>query len=205
MRERGCACMHALACAIACVRVPRREGVSTCGWQLWRRRASVCTHARLPLGPCQLPSPPLARSARVLPRHSPVAPPLCAPGWLLLQGEGMPIHGRPYEKGNLYIHFTGARLHGVLASASALGCQSCCCRRCCCCACGAPTHPCPPQCMHVRATTTTTHIHTPHQHACSPAAEVPDQVDAEPHSHTHTLTTHPHTHHTHLLACSGVP
>ncbi len=25
----------------------------------------------------------------------------------VLQGEGMPIHGRPFDKGNLYIHFSG--------------------------------------------------------------------------------------------------
>lgn len=26
--------------------------------------------------------------------------------WMAIKGEGMPIHGRPYEKGNMYIHFT---------------------------------------------------------------------------------------------------
>lgn len=26
--------------------------------------------------------------------------------WMSIRGEGMPIHGRPFEKGNLYIHFT---------------------------------------------------------------------------------------------------
>lgn len=25
--------------------------------------------------------------------------------WKSIQDEGMPVHGRPYEKGNLYIHF----------------------------------------------------------------------------------------------------
>jgi DnaJ homolog subfamily A member 2 len=25
--------------------------------------------------------------------------------WMVIRGEGMPVHGRPYEKGNLYIHF----------------------------------------------------------------------------------------------------
>ena len=27
--------------------------------------------------------------------------------WMVVKGEGMPIHGRPFEHGNLYIHFTG--------------------------------------------------------------------------------------------------
>lgn len=27
--------------------------------------------------------------------------------WACIRGEGMPIQGRPFEKGNLYIHFTG--------------------------------------------------------------------------------------------------
>ena len=26
--------------------------------------------------------------------------------WMCVKGEGMPIQGRPYDKGNLYIHFT---------------------------------------------------------------------------------------------------
>lgn len=26
--------------------------------------------------------------------------------WMSVRGEGMPIHGRPFEKGNLYVHFT---------------------------------------------------------------------------------------------------
>ena len=26
--------------------------------------------------------------------------------WRCVNDEGMPVHGRPYEKGNLYIHFT---------------------------------------------------------------------------------------------------
>ena len=37
---------------------------------------------------------------------------ICPPGdvikpdsWKCIQGEGMPEHGRPYEHGNLYVHF----------------------------------------------------------------------------------------------------
>lgn len=26
--------------------------------------------------------------------------------WMCINGEGMPIHGRPFEKGNMYVHFT---------------------------------------------------------------------------------------------------
>ena len=25
--------------------------------------------------------------------------------WKCIQDEGMPVHGRPFEKGNLYVHF----------------------------------------------------------------------------------------------------
>lgn len=32
----------------------------------------------------------------------------------VLQNEGMPIHGRPFEKGNLYVHFTGWFKRAVL-------------------------------------------------------------------------------------------
>lgn len=32
--------------------------------------------------------------------------------WMVVRGEGMPIHGRPFEKGNLYIHFNGERGRG---------------------------------------------------------------------------------------------
>ena len=43
--------------------------------------------------------------------------------WACIKGEGMPVQGRPFDKGNLYIHFTGAWLLG----ACLLDC--CCCFR----------------------------------------------------------------------------
>lgn len=31
--------------------------------------------------------------------------------WACIKGEGMPVQGRPFDKGNLYIHFTGQWVH----------------------------------------------------------------------------------------------
>lgn len=33
--------------------------------------------------------------------------------WACIKGEGMPVQGRPFDKGNLYIHFTGGCRAGV--------------------------------------------------------------------------------------------
>ena len=32
--------------------------------------------------------------------------------WKCIQDEGMPVHGRPFEKGNLYVHFKVCGLTG---------------------------------------------------------------------------------------------
>ena len=46
----------------------------------------------------QSPPPPQVSSSGVIKPDS----------WACIRGEGMPIQGRPFEKGNLYVHFTGA-------------------------------------------------------------------------------------------------
>ena len=47
-----------------------------------------------------------------------VSPPgeIIKPGdWKCIQDEGMPVHGRPFEKGNLYVHFKVRDMTGLTA------------------------------------------------------------------------------------------
>lgn len=67
--------------------------------------ASVCVCALCPR------MPPVSSHMCACCSNPPAAAPPSPP-----QDEGMPIHGRPFERGFLYIHFTGAHPAGLLAA-----------------------------------------------------------------------------------------
>ena len=75
------------SCATAST-LARRLAISSC---LRAAPSIACAPVSMGLAAAQVSEPP----GKVIKPNS----------WKSIQDEGMPVHGRPYEKGNMYIHF----------------------------------------------------------------------------------------------------